>query len=81
MCGGGHAWQGVRSGRRDGHCSGRYASYWNAFLFKLLIVSTVHISHIPSHNTNVELLCVVMQGFIRHKQKCISVGSVPSTAE
>ena len=23
---------GVR-GRRDGHCSGRYASYWNAFLF------------------------------------------------
>ena len=28
------AWQrgGVR-GRRDGHCSGRHASYWNAFLF------------------------------------------------
>ena len=25
---------GVR-GRRDGHCSGRYASYWNAFLFPL----------------------------------------------
>ena len=24
--------RGVR-GRRDGHCSGRYASYWNAFLF------------------------------------------------
>ena len=23
---------GVR-GRRDGHCSGPYASYWNAFLF------------------------------------------------
>ena len=21
-------------GRRDGHCSGRYASYWNAFLFR-----------------------------------------------
>ena len=20
-------------GRRDGNCSGRYASYWNAFLF------------------------------------------------
>ena len=20
-------------GRRDGHCSGQYASYWNAFLF------------------------------------------------
>ena len=27
MVGGGH-------GRRDSHCSGRYASYWNAFLFK-----------------------------------------------
>ena len=39
-CTWGHAWQGrgvygkggVR-GRKDGHCSGRYASYWNAFLF------------------------------------------------
>ena len=38
---GGHAWQGTRitegacmaGGRRDGHCSGRYALYWNAFLF------------------------------------------------
>ena len=29
-----HVWQGVAMhGRRDGHCSGRYASYWNAFLF------------------------------------------------
>ena len=23
--------------RKDGHCSGRYASYWNAFLFKLML--------------------------------------------
>ena len=40
---GGHAWQGGMHGRgscltggvcgrRDGHCSGRHASYWNAFL-------------------------------------------------
>ena len=30
---GGHAWWrlGMR-GRRDGHCGGRYASYWNTFL-------------------------------------------------
>ena len=32
----GRAWQRGRGwdvhGRRDGHCSGRYASYWNAFL-------------------------------------------------
>ena len=30
---------GVR-GRRDGHCSGRYASYWNAFFFFILNAST-----------------------------------------
>ena len=41
MCGTGvgHAWQGGACvtggvhGRRDGHCSRRYTSYWNAFLF------------------------------------------------
>ena len=44
VCGGGHAWWGAcvvggcawqEGGMhcvRDGHCSGRYASYWNAFL-------------------------------------------------
>ena len=46
MCGRGacmvgeHVWQGAcvaggMHGRRDGHCSGRYASYWNAFSFSL----------------------------------------------
>ena len=36
---GGHVWQGgVWQGRsmhrrRDGHCSGQYAYYWNVFLF------------------------------------------------
>ena len=47
MCGRGCVWQGVcvtggvcgrgggMRGRRDGHCSGRYASYWNAFLLHL----------------------------------------------
>ena len=44
MCGGGHAWwgdawqgghvwQGGMCGRKNGNCRGRYASYWNAFLF------------------------------------------------
>ena len=38
MCGGGHVWHrgmhgGGVHGRRDSHCSRRYASYWNAFLF------------------------------------------------
>ena len=33
----GHAsrWGVYVHGRKDGHCSRRYASYWNAFLFKL----------------------------------------------
>ena len=34
----GHAWKGVAGGmrgRRDGHCSGWYPSYWNAFLFNI----------------------------------------------
>ena len=35
----GHAWQKVCMARgmhrrRDGHCSGLYPSYWNAFLFE-----------------------------------------------
>ena len=49
MCGGGgihgrgHAWQGACMvggvhGRRDGHFSGRYASYWNAFLFFFAVI-------------------------------------------
>ena len=29
---GGHVWQGAMRVRRDSHCSGRYVSYWNAFL-------------------------------------------------
>ena len=28
----GHVWWGGVLGRRDGHCSERYASYWNALL-------------------------------------------------
>ena len=39
----GHAWRGrawwwgVR-GRRDGYCNGRYASYWNAFLLRTIVL-------------------------------------------
>ena len=47
MHGRGHVWQGMHGGgggvgmcgRRDNHCSGRYASYWNAFLFIDLFAS------------------------------------------
>ena len=48
---GGHAWHGAcmavgRGGVRgwkDGHCSGRYASYWNAFLFKFNMTLTANM--------------------------------------
>ena len=50
---GGYAWQrghvwhwacmaGGMRGRRDGHCSGRYASYWNAFLFKNFVSHDIY---------------------------------------
>ena len=37
MLGGGCVWQRGMCGRGGGHCSGQYASYWNAFLFLLYI--------------------------------------------
>ena len=48
----GHAWQGacvargVR-GRRDGHCNGRYAPYWNTFLFRILLVTRTVLDSRP----------------------------------
>ena len=36
-----HVWQGGMRGRRDGHCSRRYASYWNAFLLRNVVSSRV----------------------------------------
>ena len=53
----GHEWQGLcmaggmhggegRHGRRDGHCSGRYASYWNAFLFNLVFVKYICLTSV-----------------------------------
>ena len=38
MHGRGHAWCGHVYGRRDGHCSRQYASYWNAFLFDIQLI-------------------------------------------
>ena len=41
MCGRGACMPGGVRGRTDGHCSGRYASYWNAFLWiNVLTIST-----------------------------------------
>ena len=41
---GGHVWQGGmhgKGGRRDGHCSGRTALYWNAFLLSVSVSVSV----------------------------------------
>ena len=36
---GGHVWLGGgMHGRRDDHCSGWYASYWNAFLLYMFVI-------------------------------------------
>ena len=36
-------------GRRDSHCSGRYAPYWNAFLFKISLQTSLIIIFIFVH--------------------------------
>ena len=41
---GGHAWQGSVRYRREGHCSGRYASYWNAVLSETGVHSYLPVS-------------------------------------
>ena len=56
MCGrGGMCGKGGMGGRRDGHCSGRYASYWNAFLISLdyrLIEKTLDVISIVTNVTS-----------------------------
>ena len=55
--GGGHAWQGegvMRGGRgirdrRSAHCSGRYAFYWNGFLFFLLSCANSYTDDNATH--------------------------------
>ena len=39
VAGGMHGRRGSMHGRRDGHCSGRYASYWNAFLLSQIFLT------------------------------------------
>ena len=36
----GHMWRGDIHDRGNSHCSGRYASYWNAFLFDKILPTT-----------------------------------------
>ena len=53
VCGGGGAciasgMHGRGHGRRDGHCSGWYASYWNAFLLNNFFLKDV----IKTYNLN-----------------------------
>ena len=39
----------------DGHCNGRYASYWNAFLFSFLFWCKRFVAvHSPPYQTNVK---------------------------
>ena len=44
----GHAWQRSIHGRRDSHCSGQYASYWNAFLSVFRYISIISRSSLST---------------------------------
>ena len=62
MAGGGRIGQWGMCDRRDGHCSGRYASYWNAFLFVKIIAQSqaYHWSLVPherGHSQKVLAIC------------------------
>ena len=49
----GHAWQEDMHGRRDGHCSGWYTSYWNAFLSDMKSKKCIKwesIDSVPCHD-------------------------------
>ena len=37
---------GEMRGRRDGHCSRRYVSYWNAFLFISMFICTCFVFYL-----------------------------------
>ena len=46
----GHAWHGGGGGmygRRDSHCSGWYASYWNAFLYQFFVTLLTILYDVP----------------------------------
>ena len=55
-----YAWQGSAMqqgvpgrgvcGRRNSHCSGWYASYWNAFLLRNMFHSILSVFYIPFHS-------------------------------
>ena len=55
MAGGG----GVR-GRREGHCSGRYASYWNAFLFNILLIDFMKLNYRKGFSCVLLIQCIAI---------------------
>ena len=65
VCVVGGVWQGVcmeggMHGRRDGHCSGQYASYWNAFLF-IFVFQPVNVTLVQKKYALSHKIMVVVQ--------------------
>ena len=60
------AWRGGMHGRRDGSCSGRYAFYWNAFLFGIIFAANcMKMKKIldwdtPSRSATVMAICLIV---------------------
>ena len=64
----GHVWQGSVHDRRDGHCSGWYIFYWNAFFFFDIFIYSVSnflkvITRAPKSYDCFEFQVVFSQGF------------------
>ena len=83
MHGRGHVWQegvhdrGVR-GRRDGHCSGRYASYWNPFLLLnlLALIQFWQIGENDLFTENLDLNVDANEKNLQLSGKCFNVMEV-----
>ena len=73
MAGGIHGNGGMR-GRRDGHCSGWYASYWNAFLFSIVIFNRF------LHRTKCAIVKVVLRSVTSLDPSCF-IGAYAKTLQ
>ena len=65
----------------DSHCSGRYESYWNAFLFKVILETLISMCLIGVHkfkrfNNNVEIILVEEFGQQHYKYSSFSYLSI-----
>ena len=63
---------------RDGHCSGRYASYWNAFLFSLVLM---YLNSFSSKRNSImlDIYPVVIPENYLMQRRCITMACLTSS--